>query len=184
MFCVCSNQVHQELLGQYSFDKFGVDYRSLRYPGVVSSQSLPGGGTTDYAVEIFYAALQHGEYDCFLSEDVALPMIYMPDCLRATYDLMMAPRDRLTQCTYNVTAMTFTPEAVAESIRKFIPHFKINYAPDFREGIAKTWPKSIDDSAARTDWGWKPHYDLDVSLYPLLTDGVFQVMKTPEPSKF
>lgn len=163
LVCMCLQQVHQELLGQYFSDRFGVDYRSLRYPGVVSSHTLPGGGTTDYAIEIFYAALLSGEYTCFLSKDVALPMVYMPDCLQATYELMMAPRENLKQCTYNVTAMSFTPEELSASIQKLVPQFKMRYSPDFRELIAKTWPVSIDDSAARRDWNWSPKFDIDVS---------------------
>eukprot|EP00803_Ostreobium_quekettii_P006554 evm.model.scf_1561.3 EVM.evm.TU.scf_1561.3 scf_1561:19832-23848(-) len=163
-------KVHQELLGDYYADKFGVDFRSLRYPGVISSKSAPGGGTTDYAVEIFYAALTHGKYNCFLSEDVALPMIYMPDCLRATWQLMMAPKEDLKQTTYNVTAMTFTPKQLSAAIKKLIPNFEMHYMPDYREDIARTWPISIDDSGARKDWQWLPRYDLDGMTEHMLTE--------------
>lgn len=154
-------KVHQELLGDYYREKFAVDFRSLRYPGVISAKALPGGGTTDYAVEIFHSALKHGRYSCFLSKDTALPMIYMPDCLRATLDLMMAPKENLKQATYNVTAMSFTPEQLAASIKKFVPQFEMHYMPDYREDIARTWPISIDDSAAQRDWDWQPQFDID-----------------------
>ncbi|CAD7695020.1 unnamed protein product [Ostreobium quekettii] len=163
-------KVHQELLGDYYADKFGVDFRSLRYPGVVSSKSPPGGGTTDYAVEIFYAALKHGKYNCFLSEDMALPMMYMPDCLRATWQLMMAPKENLKQTTYNVTAMSFTPKQLSAAIKKLIPSFEIRHMPDYREDIARTWPVSIDDSSARRDWHWAPEYDLDAMTEHMMVE--------------
>eukprot|EP00879_Flechtneria_rotunda_P005329 GHRR01005616.1.p1 GENE.GHRR01005616.1~~GHRR01005616.1.p1 ORF type:complete len:328 (+),score=105.19 GHRR01005616.1:1390-2373(+) len=153
-------KVHQELLGQYYHDRYGVDYRSLRYPGIISANSPPGGGTTDYAVEIFAAALQKGHYSCFLASDAALPMMYMPDCLEATWQLITAPRDSLQQTTYNVTAVSFTPAQLADAIRSRLPHFTMSYMPDFRDDIAKTWPASIDDSAARSQWGWQHKYDL------------------------
>lgn len=176
-------KVHQELLGDYYADKFGVDFRSLRYPGVISAKSPPGGGTTDYAVEIFHSALKHGRYNCFLSEDTALPMIYMPDCLRATWQLMMAPKDDLQQATYNVTAMTFTPQQLGESIQKFIPGFDIHYMPDYRQDIARTWPISIDDSGARRDWKWLPQFDLDGMTEHMLTE-LEERIKLEEKAKY
>eukprot|EP00240_Pyramimonas_obovata_P016147 CAMPEP_0118951410 /NCGR_PEP_ID=MMETSP1169-20130426/53057_1 /TAXON_ID=36882 /ORGANISM="Pyramimonas obovata, Strain CCMP722" /LENGTH=295 /DNA_ID=CAMNT_0006898459 /DNA_START=380 /DNA_END=1267 /DNA_ORIENTATION=+ len=154
-------KVHQELLGNYYHTKYGVDYRSIRYPGIVSSKAMPGGGTTDYAVDIYHEALKTGAYRCFLQEDAVLPMMYMPDCLKATADLMFAPQDVLTQTTYNVTAMSFSPAELSGSIRKVIPGFETEYCPDYRQEIASSWPRSIDDSLARRDWGWQNDFDID-----------------------
>ena len=154
-------KVHAELLGNYYADKYGLDFRSLRYPGIVSSEAMPGGGTTDYAVEIYYKALQEGRYESFLAGDTELPFMYMPDCLKATYELINAPREKLTRRVYNITAMTFSPDALEESIKKFIPEFEMTCHPDFRQEIALTWPTSIDDSNARDDWGWAPDHTID-----------------------
>ncbi|KAI8470621.1 MAG: NAD(P)-binding protein [Monoraphidium minutum] len=163
-------KVHQELLGQYYAEKHGVDYRSLRYPGIISSRTAPGGGTTDYAVEIFHAALARGAYTCFLSADAELPMMHMDDCLGATYALMSAPRDRLTRTTYNVTATSFTPAQLGAAIARQVPGFEVTYSPDFRDAIARTWPASIDDSAARADWGWAPKHGIDELVSHMLRD--------------
>lgn len=155
-------KVAGERLCAYFYHKFGVDVRSLRYPGLIGHKSLPGGGTTDYAVEIFHSALKYGEFTCPLSEDAMLPMMYMPDAVRATIELMEADRERLTVDTsYNLAGCSFTPKEIAKSIREFIPGFKIHYKPDFRQKIAASWPDSIDDSVARKDWKWKVAYDLD-----------------------
>ena len=155
-----TTKVYLELLGEYYAAKRGVDFRSLRYPGVISNTALPGGGTTDYAIEIFYEALRTRRYSCFLGPDTPLPMMYMPDCVAATVALMEAPRARLTTGVYNVTAASFTPADVAAEIRVHMPDFAMSYAPDFRQAIADSWPASIDDSLARADWGWKHAYGL------------------------
>ena len=145
----------------YFFGRYGVDVRSIRYPGLISYKSAPGGGTTDYAVEIFHDALEDGKYSCFLQEDTYLPMMYMPDAIRATIELMEAPSDRLSVRTaYNVAGMSFSPKEIAAEIKQHIPDFTIEYKPDYRQNIANSWPQSIDDSVAGTDWGWKPEYDL------------------------
>ncbi len=153
-------KVFVELFGEYYNLRYGVNFRSLRYPGVISSEALPGGGTTDYAVEIFYEALKNKKYTCFLGPDTRLPMMYMPDCIKSTIDLMEADDSRLKHRTFNVTAFSFTPAELAEEIKKHIPEFEIAYEPDFRQKIAESWPMSIDDSVAREEWDWKPDYDL------------------------
>jgi len=153
----------------YYFEKYGVDVRSLRYPGLIGYKSLPGGGTTDYAVDIYYKALQNEPLDCFLTEDTALPMMYMDDAVKATINLMQADADKVKiRSSYNISAMSFTPSEIASCIRKHIPEFKINYVPDFRQAIADSWPNSIDDTAARNDWDWQPSYDLDAMTADIL----------------
>jgi nucleoside-diphosphate-sugar epimerase len=145
----------------YFFMKYGVDVRSLRYPGLISYKSAPGGGTTDYAVEIFYDALEEKKYTCFLKEDTYLPMMYMPDAIRATVELMEAPADKISvRTSYNISAMSFSPKDIAAEIKRHIPDFSISYKPDYRQSIAESWPQSIDDSIARKDWGWREEYGL------------------------
>jgi nucleoside-diphosphate-sugar epimerase len=154
-------KVAGELLCNYYSLKHGLDVRSVRFPGLISSEARPGGGTTDYAVEMFYSALQEGRYTCFLREDTALPMMYMPDALRGAIQLMEADGGRVKLHTgYNLAAMSFTPGDLASEIQRHIPGFKVTYRPDKRQRIADSWPTSIDDSAARSDWGWNQGYDL------------------------
>jgi nucleoside-diphosphate-sugar epimerase len=154
-------KVAGELLCDYYFKRFGLDVRGARYPGIISSETLPGGGTTDYAVEIFYEAIQHQRYTCFLREDTVLPMMYMPDCIKATIDLMEADLSRLKHhADFNLAAMSFSPADLVAEIKKHIPEFTCEYQPDFRQAIADSWPMTIDDSAAREEWGWEPSYDL------------------------
>lgn len=154
-------KVAGELLCNYYFERFGLDVRGVRYPGIISYKTPPGGGTTDYAVEIFYEALRNKRYSCFLREDSTLPMMYMPDCIKSTIDLMDADLSKLVHHTdFNLAAISFSPEELAEEIKKHIPEFSISYEPDSRQAIADSWPKSIDDSAARREWGWSPDYDL------------------------
>jgi len=145
----------------YFFTRYGVDVRSIRYPGLISYKSAPGGGTTDYAIEIFHEALEERKYTCFLREDTYLPMMYMPDAIRATIELMEAPKEKITvRTSYNVAALSFSPKEITAEIKKHIPDFVVSYAPDYRQSIANSWPQSIDDSVARADWGWKHEYDL------------------------
>ncbi len=145
----------------YYFMKYGVDVRSLRYPGLISYKSAPGGGTTDYAVEIFIEALEEKKYTCFLKEDTYLPMMYMPDAIRATIELMEAPIENISiRTSYNLSGVSFSPKEIAEEIKKHIPEFSINYEADYRQEIANSWPASIDDSVANKDWNWKPKFDL------------------------
>ncbi|HMW38932.1 MAG: NAD-dependent epimerase/dehydratase family protein [Saprospiraceae bacterium] len=150
-----------EMWCEYYHHRYGLDVRSLRYPGVIGWQSLPEGGTTDYAVEIFHGALKSGHYKCFLKAGTRLPMIYMDDAIRATIELMEAPSDKIRIRTgYNLVGMSFTPAEIAEEIKKLVDGFTISYEPDFRQQIAESWSESIDDSSARADWGWSPRYDL------------------------
>ena len=147
---------------EYYYNKFGVDVRSIRYPGLISYKSPPGGGTTDYAVDIFYKAKQEGKFTCFLSKDTALPMMFMDDAIRATIQLMDAPASRLRiRSAYNLGGISFTPEEIASSIKNHLPAFEMTYEPDFRQAIADSWPNSIDDSYAQADWDWKLGFDLE-----------------------
>ena len=162
-------KVAGELLGDYYVKKYGLDVRGLRYPGIISHETEPGGGTTDYAVAIYYEAVKHKKYTCFVNEDTRLPMMYMPDCLKATIDLMHAESSQLEHHSdFNVGAMSFTAGELAASVKKYIPEFEITYQPDERQNIADSWPNSIDDSAARKEWGWKPDYDLDAMTKDML----------------
>lgn len=155
---------------EYYFNKFGVDVRSLRYPGLISWKTEPGGGTTDYAVEIFHEALKNKSYTSFLGKDTRLPMMYMDDAIRATIELMEAdPAEIRIRSAYNIGAMSFTPEEIARAIQKHLPEFNIGYQPDFRQSIADSWPESIDDTQARKDWGWKPQFNLDRTVLEMLT---------------
>lgn len=160
-------KVTGELLCDYYAHRYGLDIRGLRYPGIISSETPPGGGTTDYAVEIFYYAVEGKPYTCFVRDDTMLPMMFMPDCLQSAIDLMDAPCGRLRSRTYNIAAMSFTVAEIAAEIRKQVPGFRVEYAPDFRQAIADSWPRSIDDSAAREDWGWTPRYGL-VEMVPAM----------------
>lgn len=145
----------------YYFQRYGVDVRSLRYPGLVSYKSSPGGGTTDYAIEIFHAAKEKKSYSCFLNTDTRLPMMYMDDAIRATIEMMESPADKIrVRTSYNIAAMSFTPAEIATEIQTHIPDFTISYAPDYRQSIAESWPQSIDDAIAQDDWGWKPAFNL------------------------
>jgi nucleoside-diphosphate-sugar epimerase len=155
------SKVSGELWCNYIFNRYGFDVRSIRYPGIIGHDSLAGGGTTDYAVEIFPAAIKGEKYTCFLNKDTRLPMMYMDDAIRATIELMEVPKKKISvRTSYNLAAMSFTPEELGEEIKKHFPEFKINYKPDFRQDIAASWSESIDDSLARKDWGWKPEFDL------------------------
>ncbi len=162
-------KVAGELLADYYVAKYGLDVRGLRYPGIISNETLPGGGTTDYAVAIYYDAVKYGKYECFLSENTMLPMMYMPDCLKATIDLFQADAVKLKHYSdFNVAAFSVTPKLMAASIKKYIPEFEISYKPDFRQAIADSWPNSIDDSCAREEWNWKPAFDLDAMTQDML----------------
>jgi nucleoside-diphosphate-sugar epimerase len=156
---------------EYYYNKFGVDVRSIRYPGLISWTTPPGGGTTDYAVDIYYKAIEDKKYTCFLSEQTALPMMYMDDAIKATISIMQAPAEQIKiRSSYNLSAISFTPAEIAESIKTRIPEFTISYEPDFRQAIADSWPASIDDSSAREDWGWKNDFDMEKMTDTMLTN--------------
>lgn len=159
---------------EYYHDKYGVDVRSLRYPGIISYKAMPGGGTTDYAVEIYHKAITENAYECFLSENTELPMMFMEDAINATIGIMTAKdEDIKNRSAYNLAAISFTPEEIANSIKTHIADFKITYKPDFRQAIADSWPKSIDDSSAREDWGWKHRYNLEA----MTKEMIYQLQK-------
>jgi len=161
---------------EYYYSKFGVDVRSIRYPGLISYTSLPGGGTTDYAVDIFYHAKKTGEYTSFLNKDSALPMMYMEDAIRATIELMDAPKENVKiRSSYNLAGISFTPEQLALAIQEILPTFEMMYNTDFRQDIANSWPDSIDDTSAKQHWGWKEKYDLKAMVETML--------KNVDPSK-
>jgi len=156
-----SSKVAGELLCNYYFNRYGLDVRSIRYPGIISSETPPGGGTTDYAVEIFYEAIKKKHYTCFVRKDTILPMLYMPDCIAGTLDLMEADSSKIKiRTSYNLGGLSFSAEELANELKRFIPELTVEYKPDFRQNIADSWPQSIDDSEARRDWNWKPYYDL------------------------
>ncbi len=158
-----------ELLCDYYFKRFGLDVRGVRYPGIISGETPPGGGTTDYAVEIFYEAIKHKRYTCFVREDTILPMMYMPDCIKAAITLMETTLSKLKHhCGFNVAGMSFSAGELAAEIKKHIPEFTCAYKPDFRQEIANSWPRSTDDCAAREEWGWKPDYDLAMMTADML----------------
>ena len=155
------SKVSGELLCHYYHQKYGIDVRSVRYPGIIGYQSVPHGGTTDYAVEIFHEVLKGNTYECFLEQDTRLPMMYIPDAIRATIELMEAPKEQVrTRTSYNLAAMSFSPAEIFAEIQRILPAARITYAPDFRQEIAASWTESIDDSRAREEWGWEPAYDL------------------------
>ncbi|NVO33344.1 NAD-dependent epimerase/dehydratase family protein [Hymenobacter lapidiphilus] len=167
-----------EQWGEWYFRKHGLDIRSLRYPGLIGYKSLPGGGTTDYAVDIYHKAVAGEAFECFLKEGTYLPMMYMPDALKATLDLMHAPADQLTvRSSYNLGAMSFSPAEIVASIRRHYPDFQVSYRPDQRQAIADSWPASIDDTQARRDWNWQPDFDLDK-----MTDDMLLHLKQMQPA--
>lgn len=162
---------------EYYYNKFGVDVRSIRYPGLISWTTPPGGGTTDYAVDIFYKAIEENHYDCFLSEQSGLPMMYMDDALNATVGIMQAAKEDVKiRSSYNLGGISFTPEDIYAEIKKHLPDFTIEYNPDFRQAIADSWPASIDDTSAQQDWGWKHHYDLE-SMTQVMLENLSKVLK-------
>jgi nucleoside-diphosphate-sugar epimerase len=167
-----------EQLCDYYARRFNIDVRSLRYPGIVSYETAPGGGTTDYAVDIFFKAAAGDDYECFLSADTALPMLYMPDAIRATLELMDAPKDKISvRYGYNLQGMSFTPAELAAEIQKHLPDFKVTYKPDHRQEIADSWVNSMDDTQARADWGWQPEFDIAT-----MTADMLKNIKSPSKS--
>jgi threonine 3-dehydrogenase len=163
-------KVTGELLGEYYYHKWGVDVRGVRFPGIISNVAPPGGGTTDYAVEIFYEAIKASRYTCFLRSDSTLPMMYMPDCLKSVVQILETDLSRLRHHTdFNLAALSFSPAELVEAIRIHMPTFEVDYKPDYRQAIADSWPKSINDSAAREEWGWQPDYDLQAMVKDMLT---------------
>ena len=154
------SKVYTELLGEWYNRKFGVDFRCLRYPGIISWKTLPGGGTTDWSCASYFACIESGKYECFVREDTKMPLMYIDDCVNGTIQLLEADSKLLKQRTYNLVATSFSPKEQAEAIRKFYPHFVQTYKPDVRQKYADSWPMDLDDSNARRDWGWKPKFDL------------------------
>ncbi|XP_061410263.1 L-threonine 3-dehydrogenase, mitochondrial-like [Lethenteron reissneri] len=164
------SKVHAELMGEYYHHKYGLDFRSLRYPGIISADTQPGGGTTDYAVQIFHDAVKSGSFECFLQPETRLPMMYVDDCLRATLEFLETPGDSLSMRTYNISAMSFCPEELVAEVRKYVPHLRVEYKPDtMRQAIADSWPMSFDDRNARQDWGWKHDVDLPELVSTMMT---------------
>jgi nucleoside-diphosphate-sugar epimerase len=162
-------KVAGEVLCDYYFYKYGLDVRGVRFPGIISAETPPGGGTTDYAVDIYYQAVKSGHYTCFVEERTKLPMMYMPDCIKSIIDLMNAPIENLKHHNgFNLGSMSFNVTAIADSIRKIIPDFQISFEPDFRQAIADSWPDDVDDTVAREEWGWSPSYDLDLMTKDML----------------
>ncbi|KRZ73187.1 L-threonine 3-dehydrogenase, mitochondrial [Trichinella papuae] len=169
------SKVYAELLGEYYHTRFGLDFRCLRLPGIISADTTPGGGTTDYAVQIFHDAIEKGQYQCYLRADTRLPMMYIDDCLQSIVKFINVPDKKLRTPTYNISAMSFTPSEIAEAIRKYIPHFKIEYKIcPLRQSIADSWPESLDDSLARADWKWSHQYDLNS-----MTKEMFKLLISP-----
>jgi len=162
-------KVAGEVLADYYFLKYNLDVRGVRFPGIISSETPPGGGTTDYAVDIFYQAVKQNKYTCFVKGDTRLPMMYMPDCIKSVIDLLNAPLAKLQHHNaFNLGSMSFTVKELADSIKKYYPDFEITYQPDYRQEIADSWPNDVDDAAARQEWGWQPSYDLDAMTKDML----------------